>query len=103
MCAGVQERPAARIFLSVLRIFGVSITADEARSLVASLVGTGRPAALSAAARITSTLERGSGLVALEPQQRDAILHVLEAPRSEGLVELRTRLGEDAAKRHGVV
>ena len=103
MCAGVQERPAARIFLSVLRIFGVAITVDDARSLVASLVGTGRPAALSAAARITSTLERGAGLVALEPQQRDAILHVLEAPSSEGLVELRTRLGEDAAKRHGVV
>ena len=99
----MQERPTARIFLSVLRIFGVGITTDDARSLVASLIATGRPAALAAVARITSTLERGAGLVALEPQQRDAILNVLVAPSSEGLVELRTRLGDDAAKRHGVV
>ena len=57
-------------------------------------------AALDAARTIAHGLEVGAQLVALTPEQRDAILGVLEDP-SPGLAELRGALARDALERRG--
>jgi hypothetical protein len=86
----------------VLRVYGVPVSSDDAHKLVVRLMAYGSPDAVAAAARIRTRLQHGAprGLVALEPQQRDAILDVLEDP-PEGLAELRGKLVDDAAKRDG--
>jgi hypothetical protein len=85
----------------MLRIFGIAVDDEDARALVATLVSDGSTDAIAAAARITAGLDRGRGLVALDPKHRDAILRTLEGP-ADGLAELRGRLADDYAERHGI-
>ena len=68
----------------------VPITAEEARDLVAALIADGGPHAIAAARKIEQGVDNDSA-VALEDEQRDAILGVLEDPRAD-LEELRSAL-----------
>ena len=58
----------------MLTLFGVSVTAENARHIVASLFADGSPAAMSAAATIQKGVDRDLYAVALEPEERNAIL-----------------------------
>jgi hypothetical protein len=70
-------------------LWGIPVDREDAKALVATLIADGSPDAVAAAKRIGSRLDQGSdGLVALEPQHRDAIIAVLEDP-PDGLNELR--------------
>lgn len=60
----------------------------DARHIVASLFADGSPVAMSAAAMIQKGVDRDLYAVALEPEERDAILTVLENPTA-GLEDLR--------------
>ena len=56
----------------MLTLYGVSVTAENARHIVASLFADGSPAAMSAAAMIEKGADRDLYVVALEPEERDA-------------------------------
>ena len=71
----------------VLHLYGVPVTPENARHLVATLIADGSPHALSAANEIQKGLDRQLYAVGLERVQRDAILAVLDPPG--GLEELR--------------
>jgi hypothetical protein len=78
----------------MLTLFGVPVTPENARHIVASLIADGSSYAMSAAAVIQTDLDRDLYAVALEPEERDAILSVLE-DRPAGLVDLRGLLARD--------
>ena len=78
----------------MLTLYGAAVTAENARHIVASLFADGSPAAVSAAAMIQKGVDRDLYAVALEPDERDALLAVLEDP-PEGLEDLRGRLARD--------
>lgn len=84
--------------MPLLRLFGVDVTDDDARLLVATLLAAGGPAAIAAAEMIVKGVERDLYAVGLNPEMRDAILAVLEDP-PDGLVELRGKLARDHADR----
>jgi hypothetical protein len=65
----------------MLTLYGVPVTAEDARHLVASLFADGSPAAMSAAAMIQKGLDRDLYAVALEPAERDAIAVLEEPPK----------------------
>ena len=54
----------------LLTLYGVSVTAENARHIVASLFADGSPAAMSAAAAIQKGVDRDLYAVALEPDER---------------------------------
>jgi hypothetical protein len=70
---------------------GVPVSEDDARNLVTTLVSDGTPQALSLADRLTTCLEMSVRMMALDPQERDTLLAVLEDP-PESLAELRGKL-----------
>ena len=72
--------------------------AHALEGFVASLFADGSPAAMSAAAMIQKGVDRDLYAVALEPEERDAILAVLEDPPA-GLEELRGVLARDQRDR----
>ena len=78
----------------MLHLFGVPITTEDARHLVATLIADGGPHAITAAGLIEKGLDRQLYAVGLESQQRDAILAVLKDPPA-GLEELRGALARD--------
>ena len=82
----------------MLRLFGIPLTPENVLHLIAVLLADGSPDAISAAAMIHRGLDRDLFAVALESEQRDAILAVLEDP-PEGLVELRGVLARDQLDR----
>jgi hypothetical protein len=82
----------------MLRLYGIPITPEEARYLVATLIADGGPDTISAAAMIERGLDRELFAVALEHEHRDTILSVLENP-PEGLEGLRSVLARDHADR----
>jgi hypothetical protein len=84
--------------LGVLTLYGVAVTAENARHIVASLFADGSPASMSAAPMIQKGVERDLYAVALEPAERDAILAVLEEP-PERLADLRGVLARDQRER----
>ncbi len=77
-----------------MRIQGARVADDDARRLVASLVGTGWPDARAAARRIVRGLESGTRNVRLAPREREAVLRTLVDP-PDALVELRGALARD--------
>jgi hypothetical protein len=83
----------------MLRLWGVPVLEGDAHRLVATLIADATPAALSAAHAIGHGLDQGSALIALTPEQRDAILAVLENPPPGGLSELRGELTKDRRER----
>jgi hypothetical protein len=85
----------------LLRLLDVPITEADALALIATLITDGRRDALSAAAMVRMGLDDESYPVALTPEQRDAILSVLEGPPSESLAELRVALLRDRQYRRG--
>jgi hypothetical protein len=78
----------------MLTLFGVSVNAENARRLVASLIVDGSADALDAAETIAHAVSRGSHAVAVVPPMRNAILTVLENPPA-GLEDLRGVLARD--------
>ena len=78
-----------------MRLYGVSIPAEDCRAIVASLIADGSPDALAAAKRISGGLDLGAQLISFTPAQRDAILSVLEDVTSPALGELRGVLTRD--------
>jgi hypothetical protein len=64
----------------MLTLYGVSVTAENARRLVASLIADGSADALDAAETIAYAVSRNSHAVAVAPAMRNAILSVLENP-----------------------
>ena len=78
----------------VLYLSGRSVTAANAHHLIATLMADGSPAAMSAAAMIQEGVDRDLYAVGLEPEERDAILAVLENP-PDGLEELQGALARD--------
>jgi hypothetical protein len=84
---------------TLLWLFGVPVSPDDARALVTTLITEGTAPAFAAAARIGQALERGVRVVGLEPRQRDAVLATLESP-PDGLAELRGALIRDRERRN---
>jgi hypothetical protein len=78
----------------MLTLYGVSVTAEKARHIMASLIADGSPAAMAAAAMIQKGVDRDLYAVALERDERDAILRVLEDPPA-GPEDLRGALARD--------
>jgi hypothetical protein len=62
----------------MLHLYGVPVTPENARHLVATLMADGGLDAKSAAPMIEKGVDRDLYAVALEPAERDAILSVLE-------------------------
>ncbi len=77
--------------MTMLRLYGVAVSDDDARTLIDLLLRVGRADDLSAAVMIEKGVERELHAVALTPGERDAILGVLDDP-PDGLVELREGL-----------
>ena len=70
----------------MLRLLGIPVSDDDARSLVATLLVEGTPDALTAAAMITKGVERNLITVGLSRAERTAVLACLEA-LPDGLVD----------------
>ena len=85
----------------MLTLFGVSVNAEDARHLVASLMADGGPQAISAAAIIHRGVDRDLYAVVLAPEERDAILSVLGDSPGGQLLELRGVLARDHRDRRG--
>jgi hypothetical protein len=88
-----QVRSTHRV-ADMLTLCGVSVTAENARHIIAGLFADASPAAVSAAAMIQKGVDRDLYAVARKPEERDAIRAVLEDP-AEGLSELREVLARD--------
>ena len=82
----------------MLTLYGVAVTAENARHLVATLIADGEPHALTAAAMIQRCLDQELFAVALESEERDAILTVLNNPPAD-LKELHDALARDHRNR----
>jgi hypothetical protein len=82
----------------MLTRFGVSVTAENARHLVATLIADGGPDQLAAANMIQKGVDRDLYAIAPKPEERDAILSVLEDP-PPGLEDLRGVLARDQRDR----
>jgi hypothetical protein len=78
----------------MLTLFGVPVTPENARHIVASLIADGSSYAMSAAAVIQKGFDHDLYAVALEPEERDVILATLENP-PDGLEDLRGALARD--------
>ena len=72
----------------MLRLLGIPVSDDDARRLIATLLGEGSPDALTAAEQLTKGVERDLYAVGLTRGERTAVLACLEDPPG-GLVELR--------------
>jgi hypothetical protein len=84
----------------VLRIWGVPVAANDVRALITDLMEGDNADAFAAAVRIRSRLEHDTeGLVALEPEHRDAVLAALGDEPREGLRELQRALVHDWQER----
>lgn len=75
----------------MLHLYGVPVSADDARQLVDRLYQDAHADAVSAALVVEKGLDRELYAVALTREQRTAVLGVLDEP-PEGLAELRGRL-----------
>ena len=84
----------------MLTLYAVSVTAEQARHIVASLFADGSPAAMAAAAMIQKGVDRDLYAVALRAEERDAVLSVLEDP-PPGREALREVLARDQRDRRG--
>ena len=62
------------------RLFGIPVSDDDARRLIATLLADGTPDALTAAVQITKGVERDLYAVGLTPAERTAVLACLEDP-----------------------
>jgi hypothetical protein len=78
----------------VLHLYGIPVAPEDARHLIATLLADRSPDALSAAEMISKGVERELYAIALRPEERDAMLSVLENP-PESLAELRGALAWD--------
>lgn len=79
----------------MLRVYGVQVTEEDGRYLVAKLLAAGSLNAVSAAERIADGVKRGLFYaVALSAPQREAVFSILEDPPA-GLIELHRKLGRD--------
>jgi hypothetical protein len=78
----------------MLRLYGCPVAPEDARLLVATLIADGAPDAMSAAEMIAKGVDRELYAVAVTPEERDAMLSVLENP-PESLAELREALARD--------
>jgi hypothetical protein len=84
----------------VLTLYGVAVTAENARHLVASLFADGSPGAVSAAAMIQKGVERDLYASRSNRRRGTRSCLVLEEP-PDGLVELRGVLARDHRARSG--
>lgn len=84
----------------MLRVYGVPLDEADGRRLVATLIGEGTPAAVSAAAMLAKGFDRGLYAVALTPDERDAVLTALEEAPTEQTGELRGTLMRDHRSRY---
>jgi hypothetical protein len=82
----------------MLHLYGVPVTPENARHLVATLIADSGPHALTAAAMIQRCLDQELFAVALESEERDAILSVLK-DQPAGMEELRSTLARDHRNR----
>jgi hypothetical protein len=78
----------------MLRLLGIAFSDEDARHLIATLLGEGTPDALAAAAQRSKGVERNLSAVGLSPGEPAAVLACLEDP-PDGLVELRGALLRD--------
>jgi hypothetical protein len=86
--------------VQVLTLCGVSVTSENARHLVATLIADGSPDAIAAATLIAKGADRDLYVVGLTPAMRDATLSVLDHPPA-GLEQLRGVLARDQRDRRG--
>jgi hypothetical protein len=84
-----------------VRLFGVPVGDEDLRRLITTLLHGGADGR-TLARRIADGLDRGVTLLALTPVERDVILGALEEAETSALAELRGRLADDAAYRHGL-
>lgn len=75
-------------------IYGTPVDGTHVRSIVASLVVSADPAALTTAQTLARAIDNDESIVAIKHYERDAILSVLDDPPAE-LAELRSALARD--------
>ncbi|MCY7304342.1 MAG: hypothetical protein LH654_15200 [Thermoleophilia bacterium] len=73
----------------MLRVYGVPITPEDGRRLIATLIADGGPDQMTAAEMIGKGIGRVFYAVALSPAERDAVLSTLEDVDEGPLAELR--------------
>jgi hypothetical protein len=79
-----------------ITVCGVPVSEADARNLVTTLVGDGTSPPLDLANRITTCLEMNVTVMALDAQERNTLLAVLEDP-PDSLAGLRGVLGSISA------
>ena len=84
---------------NTLRLYGCNIADQQARMLMASLIGSGDSDGLLVAEMISGALSRQEPIGKLTPEMRDAILDVLGSGTHNGLLGLRTALANDRRAR----
>jgi hypothetical protein len=84
----------------VLRLYGIGVSSEVAAWLVDRLYKDAHAPAVSSALMIEKGIERELYAVTLTPDERMAILGVLDDPPA-GLVELRARLLQDHSHPRG--
>lgn len=84
-----------------MRIQGALVREEDARRLVASLLGTGWPDACGAAGKIVRGIEQRRDVSDLTATERDALLRSLVDP-PDALTSLRGALARDFARRVGL-
>jgi hypothetical protein len=82
----------------MLHLYSIPVTPDDARHLVATLISGRFTAGAHRREMILKGVDRELYAVAVTPEERDAILSVLEDP-PEGLAELRGKLARDHSDR----
>lgn len=86
--------------MSKLRLLGVAVRRDDAKTLIVKLLALETPAAHQAAKTILHGLESGAALPALSGPERDAILAALQNEPPQGLAKLRSALLMEGSQRY---
>ena len=92
-----RELLAHRVSLALVRLLGIPIPDGDVRRLVSSLI-VDQP---ELAGRLSRAVDNGTALLALSPDERLAILGVLEEAETEPLAEHRGLLADNAGRRAG--
>ena len=87
--------------LAAVRLLGIPVPDDDLRRIVPTLLH-GDETSRTLAGRIASGLDRRVALLALNVDERGALLDVLEEEERPALAELRGVLADDLAHRRGI-
>ena len=81
--------------MATVRVHGVPLSDSQARGLVLCLLEDGSKHAVSAAETIARATANKVRIVGLTPKEEEALIRVLDNPRSQVLLDLKDALAGD--------